>query len=74
MRSFIIAETTLNNLLLRVQVKDKSLEGRREFRALIDKCKSVVIPEGVEVVLCEGWTREAKPLKHTIFMRNEDLD
>lgn len=74
MRSFIISESTLNNLLVRVQPKDKSLDGRRMYKSLIDKCKSVVIPEGVEVLICEGWTREAKPMKHTIFIRDEDMD
>lgn len=72
MRYLIISETNLKTLIASVTPKDKSLDGRREFKRLGDSMVKQVIPEGTDSLICIGTNREGMDMKHTIFLGNED--
>jgi hypothetical protein len=58
MRNFIISESQLVMLTTRAKPVDLTLQGRREWKELLNRCRKHLIPEGTEMIRCYGTNKE----------------
>ena len=74
MRNFIISEAQLVLLTTRAKPIDLTLEGRREWKELLNRCRKNLIPEGTYMIRCYGTNKDGKQTVEEIILPRTNFE